>query len=96
MKNKNLRSAEKILQDSYGVKGSKSRERFREEAYGYYLCEILKARRLELGYSQEYLAQLVGKKRPYISRVENGEDLRISNLVVIATALKLRLDLIAD
>ena len=39
--------------------------------------------------SQEDLAKLIDKKRPYISRVENGEDIRISNLVIIANALGL-------
>jgi len=39
------------------------------------------------------LAKKVGKKRPYISRVENGEDVRISNFVQIALALNLNFDL---
>lgn len=30
--------------------------------------------------SQECLAEKVGKKRPYISRIENGEDIRLSIL----------------
>jgi transcriptional regulator with XRE-family HTH domain len=43
------------------------------------LSEILKNRRKELKISQAELANKVGKKRPYISRLENGEDVRISN-----------------
>ena len=42
--------------------------------------------------SQEDMSRLVGKKRPYISRVENGEDLRISNLLLLSNALKLKLE----
>jgi len=36
--------------------------------------------------SQEDLAEKVGKKRPYISRVENGEDIRLSNFALLASA----------
>ncbi len=46
--------------------------------------------------SQEKLAEAVGKKRPYISRIENGEDVRISNLLLVATALDLSIQLTAD
>jgi len=43
--------------------------------------------------SQEELAIKVGKKRPYISRVENGEDVRLSNFILIANALGLTFEL---
>lgn len=39
--------------------------------------------------SQYDLAKLVGEKRPYISRIENGEDIRISNFVLITNTLSL-------
>lgn len=87
--------AKEILAKRYGAEGSESREKFREEAYSYYFGEIIKNRRKELNISQEELAQQVGKKRPYISRLENGEDVRISNLLLVANALKLSLDLTA-
>ncbi len=94
MKNPKLNNAADILKKSYGDPGSNKREQFRDEAYGYYLSEILKNRRIELGFTQDQLADLVGKKRPYISRVENGEDIRISNFMLIAHALKLRVDVL--
>jgi transcriptional regulator with XRE-family HTH domain len=47
----------------------------------------------QLKWSQEELAIKVGKKRPYISRVENGEDLRISNFIQIANVLGLNFEL---
>ena len=50
-------------------------------------------RRKELHMSQEALAEAVGKKRPYISRIENGEDIRISNLLLVANALDLSIQL---
>jgi len=81
--------AKDILAERYGEEGSESREKFREVAYSYYFGEILRNRRKELKMSQEQLAEAVGKKRPYISRIENGEDVRISNLLLVANALDL-------
>ena len=93
MKIKNLTTAKQLLDKEFGKEGTESRKKFKEEAYSYYLSEILRSRRLELKLSQEELAKKVGKKRPYISRVENGEDVRISNFVQIALALNLSFDL---
>lgn len=85
--------AKELLEKRYGKRGTESREKFRDEAFSYYFGEIIKNRRKELNLSQEDLANRVGKKRPYISRIENGEDIRISNLVLIANALDLSLEL---
>ncbi len=87
--------AKEILAERYGEKGSESREQFRNEAYSYYFGEIIRNRRKELNMTQEKLAELIGKKRPYISRIENGEDVRISNLMLVANALGLSIQLTA-
>jgi len=88
-------SAKELLEQRYGKKGSDSREEFREEAFSFYFGEIIKNRRKELNLSQEQLAVIVGKKRPYISRIENGEDIRMSNFVLVANALELSIQLSA-
>lgn len=88
-------SARKYLDKKYGKRGTKKREEFRDDAFSYYFGEILKARRKELKMSQEDLAAKVGKKRPYISRIENGEDIRLSNFVLVANALNLNIELTA-
>jgi len=93
MKIEKLTTAKQLLDKEFGKKGTNSRKKFQEESYAFYLSEILKSRRLELNLTQEELAEKVGKKRPYISRVENGEDVRISNFVQIAIALDLNFDL---
>jgi ribosome-binding protein aMBF1 (putative translation factor) len=85
--------AKDLLNQRYGKRGTESREKFRDEAFSYYFGEIIRNRRKELKMSQDELAEKVGKKRPYISRIENGEDIRISNLVLIANALDLSLQL---
>ena len=87
--------AKDLLAERYGKNDSESRGKFREEAYSYYFGEIIRNRRKELNMSQEKLAEAVGKKRPYISRIENGENIRISNLLLVANALDLSIQLTA-
>ncbi|MBK9563735.1 MAG: helix-turn-helix transcriptional regulator [Saprospiraceae bacterium] len=89
----NLTDAANYLDIKIGKEGSVERAAFKDDAYAYYFGEVLKKRRKYLKLSQEELAQKVGKQRPYISRIENGEDVRISNLVQIATALGLSFEL---
>ena len=88
-----LIKAKDLIDRRFGEKGTQSREKFRDEAFSYYFGEIIKNRRKELKLSQNDLAKMIGKKRPYISRVENGEDIRISNFVLIANALNLSINL---
>lgn len=89
-------NANKILDERFGEKGTKKREEFRDNAFSYYFGEIIKNRRKELHMSQESLAEKVGKKRPYISRIENGEDIRLSNFALLANALGLSIQLKAE
>ena len=86
-------NANELLDQEFGEEGTTSRNKFKEEAYTFYLSEILKSRRKELKLSQKELADKIGKQRPYISRVERGEDLRLSNFIQIATALGLNFNL---
>ncbi|TXE07818.1 helix-turn-helix transcriptional regulator [Gelidibacter salicanalis] len=86
-------NAKELIAERYGKEGTKEREKFREDASSYYFGEIIKNRRKELHMSQEDLADKVGKKLPYISRIENGEDIRLSNFALIANALGLSIEL---
>ena len=86
-------NAKELLAERFGKEGSEEREQFREDAFSYYFGEIIKNRRKELNMSQEALAEKVGKKRPYISRLENGEDIRLSNFALLANALGLSIEL---
>jgi len=88
-------NTKELLDKRYGKRGTESREKFREDAFSFYFGEIIKNRRKELKMSQNDLADLVGKKRPYISRIENGEDIRLSNFALIANALNLSIQLTA-
>ena len=86
-------NAKDLIAERYGKEGTAEREKFQEDAFSYYFGEIIKNRRKELNMSQENLAEKVGKKRPYISRIENGEDIRLSNFALIANALGLSIEL---
>ncbi len=86
-------NANKLLDERFGEKGTQQREEFKHGAFSYYFGEIIKNRRKELHMSQESLAEKVGKKRPYISRIENGEDIRLSNFALLANALGLSIQL---
>lgn len=88
-----LIKAKDIIDKRFGEPGTKSREEFRDEAFSYYFGEVLKNRRKELKLSQNDLAEMIGKKRPYISRIENGEDIKMSNFVLVANALNLSITL---
>ena len=89
-------NAKELIDKRFGIKGTESREKFREKAFSYYFGEIIRNRRRMLKISQEELAKLIGKKRPYISRIENGEDIRLSNFALVANALNLSIELIPD
>ena len=89
-------NAKELIANRYGKEGTMEREKFREDAFSYYFGEIIKNRRKELHMSQKDLADKVGKKRPYISRIENGEDIRLSNFALLANALGLTIELKVD
>ncbi len=86
-------NTKELIADRFGKEGTKERAQFREDAFSYYFGEIIKNRRKELHMSQENLAVKVGKKRPYISRIENGEDIQLSNFALLANALGLSIEL---
>lgn len=93
---KKLINTSDLLDKKFGKIGSDSRDNFRQEAFSYYFGEIIRNRRKELKMSQRDLAELIGKKRPYISRIENGEDIRMSNFALIANALDLNIQITAQ
>lgn len=86
-------NAKELIAERYGKEVTKEREKFREDAFSYYFGEIIKNRRKELQMTQESLARKIGKKRPYISRIEKGEDIRLSNFALVANALGLSIEL---
>ncbi len=72
---------EELLDLKYGVPGTPKRNAFEEKATLFVVSEMLKEARREAGLTQEQLAERLGTKKSYISRIENGKcDLQLSTL----------------
>jgi HTH-type transcriptional regulator / antitoxin HipB len=78
---KNARSFDELLDLKYGKIGSEKREDFEEKAQYFVISEMLKQARKEAKMTQEQLAEKIGTKKSYISRLENGKcDIQLSTL----------------
>jgi ribosome-binding protein aMBF1 (putative translation factor) len=72
---------DELLNIEYGTIGSKKRDEFEERAQYFVISEMLKDARRSANLTQEQLADKVGTKKSYISRLENGRcDIQLSTL----------------
>jgi len=79
--NDNCTTLNELLDIEYGKKGTPTRDAFDEETEAFCLAETLREERLRAGLTQEQLAERVGTKKAYISRIENGKvDVQLSTL----------------
>lgn len=79
--NKNITTFEDHLNQRYGQLGTEKRTEFESKAKAYVIGELLKEERLEANLTQEALADKIGAKKSYISKVENGKtDVQLSTL----------------
>lgn len=75
------RSWKKIKDEVYGKKGTSRRDELEREFESFQIGLLLKKAREEKHLTQEQLAELVDKKRTYISRVENdGSNITLKTL----------------
>ena len=65
------RTFDELLDAEYGKPGTPEREQFDADAAAFCLAETLKAERLKAGLTQEQLAERIGTKKTYISRLPN-------------------------
>ena len=78
------KSWKEIKDDVYGKKGTLHRDKLDREFETFKLGLMLKKAREEKQLTQDQLAQLIDKKRTYISRVENdGGNLTLKTLFEI-------------
>ena len=78
---KNAKNFDELLDIKYGKIGTKKRDAFEEKAQYFVISEMLKEARKEVNLTQEQLAERVGTKKSYISRLENGKcDIQLSTL----------------
>lgn len=72
---------DELLDSKYGKTGPEKRDAFEEKAQYFVISEMLKEARKEANMTQEQLAEKVGTKKSYISRLENGKcDIQLSTL----------------
>ncbi|MFN3022048.1 helix-turn-helix domain-containing protein [Chryseobacterium sp. TY3] len=86
MKNKisYVNNFDELLNIKYGEIGTEKRDEFEEKAQYFVISEMLKEARKEAKMTQEQLAEKVGTKKSYISRLENGKcDIQLSTLYKI-------------
>ena len=90
----NLTPIEDFISEDFGVEGTPTRIEFDVEADAFILGERLKEERQKAGLTQEQLADKIGTKKSYISRVENGHiDIQVSTLLKIFQGLGRRVSL---
>lgn len=79
---------DELLNVKYGPVGTPERDQFEEESDAFILAERLKEERLKAGLTQQQLAERIGTKKSYISRIENGKcDVRLPTLYKILRGL---------
>ena len=87
MKEKAIRNAktfDELLDIKYGKIGSSTRIDYEAKANYFVISEMLKEARKEAHITQEQLADRIGTKKSYISRLENGKaDIQVSTLYKI-------------
>ncbi|MDR1974500.1 MAG: helix-turn-helix transcriptional regulator [Bacteroidales bacterium] len=79
--NDNIKTFESHLEKRYGKAGSKTRTEFEIKAKAFAIGEVIKEERKRANLTQECLANKIGAKKSYISRIENGHnDIQLSTL----------------
>lgn len=84
----NCKTFDELLDAKYGKIGTPERDKFEDEAQAFILAECLKDERKKAGLTQEQLAERIGTKKSYISKLENGHaDVQLSTLFRIFNGL---------
>lgn len=77
-----LTPIEDLINEDFGKIGTPERDEFEMECDAFIIGEQLKMERLNAGLTQEELAERIGTKKSFISRVEKGRaDIQLSTLV---------------
>ena len=84
----NCSNLDELLDVDFGKEGTPSREEFDKETEAFCLAQTLREERLRAGLTQQQLAEKIGTKKTYISRLENGKaDVQLSTLFRIFEGL---------
>ncbi|MBX2892878.1 MAG: helix-turn-helix transcriptional regulator [Saprospiraceae bacterium] len=81
---KNTTTLEEHLSRRYGERGTAARETLHANAFAEYVGVIVQEYREQNGLTQQELAERLGVKKSYLSRIENGKaDIRLSTLAKV-------------
>ena len=81
---KDAKTFDELLDIKYGKPGTPAREEFEEKAIAFMVGEMIKEARKKAQLTQDDLAERIGTKKSYISRIENGKiDIQLSTLFKI-------------
>ena len=80
-KNNEIKTFSQHLDDRYGKSGTELRINFEIKAKSFAIGELIKEERKLAKLTQEQLAEKIGAKKSFISRIENGRsDIQLSTL----------------
>ena len=85
---KNCSNLDELLDADFGKVGTTTRDEFNKETEAFCLAQTLREERIRAGLTQQQLAEKIGTKKTYISRLENGKaDVQLSTLFRIFEGL---------
>jgi ribosome-binding protein aMBF1 (putative translation factor) len=80
-KKNDITSLGEHLSKRYGKRGTTKRTEFEIKAKAFLVGEVIKEERRLANLTQEQLADIIGAKKSFISRIENGKcDIQLSTL----------------
>ena len=80
-KYKNLMTLEEFKEKNYGKRGTKKRDELEAGYESFKIGALIHQTRIEMGMTQEQLADKVGTTKSYISKIENDiKEARLSTL----------------
>lgn len=81
IENKNIKTFSRHFDERYGKPGTEKRIEFEIKAKSFAIGELIKEQRKQARLTQEQLAEKIGAKKSFISRIENGRsDIQLSTL----------------
>lgn len=90
----NCSTLDELLNVEFGPIGTPVRDEFDKETEAFCLAQTLREERIRAGLTQEQLAEKIGTKKTYISRLENGKaDVQLTTLFRIFEGLGRRVSL---
>lgn len=83
-----LTPIEDLIAEDFGEIGTPIRDQFEMECDAFIIGEQLREERIKAGLTQEQLAERIGTKKSFISRIEKGHaDIQLSTLVKLFQGL---------